>query len=240
MHPGVAYETSTDRIERKILLKAPLARVWRALSDAKEFGDWFGVDFKGKTFVAGNPVEDRSLSGYEHIVMEVIVERVVPERLLSWRWHPAASTRPSTIRRSRRRWSSSNSRRRRRHLAQRRRVRFRQNSTRRRAAAFRMNTSGWDGQMKILKSMSLRRKAAPANKSLQKCARYSRFGRRDALAADRALCVGGAMSITQLTSGTDITRQAITKHLDVLAAAGLVRDVKLDANDCGSSSRAIG
>ena len=42
-----------------------------------------------------------------------------------------------------------------------------------------------------------------------------------------ALCVGGAMSITQLTSGTDITRQAVTKHLNVLAAAGLVRDVKV-------------
>jgi DNA-binding transcriptional ArsR family regulator len=42
-----------------------------------------------------------------------------------------------------------------------------------------------------------------------------------------ALCVGGAMSITQLTSGTPISRQAITKHLDVLAAAGLVRDVKV-------------
>ena len=42
-----------------------------------------------------------------------------------------------------------------------------------------------------------------------------------------ALCVGGAMSITQLTSGTEISRQAITKHLGVLAAAGLVRDVKV-------------
>jgi DNA-binding transcriptional ArsR family regulator len=39
--------------------------------------------------------------------------------------------------------------------------------------------------------------------------------------------MGGAMSITQLTSGTEITRQAVTKHLDVLAAAGLVRDVKV-------------
>ena len=42
-----------------------------------------------------------------------------------------------------------------------------------------------------------------------------------------ALCLGGAMSITQLTAGTDITRQAITKHLGVLAAAGLVRDVRV-------------
>lgn len=41
------------------------------------------------------------------------------------------------------------------------------------------------------------------------------------------LCAGGAMSITQLTSGTEISRQAITKHLGVLAAAGLVRHVKV-------------
>src|SRR3979409_1483226 len=83
--------TSTDRIERKILLKAPLSRVWRALSDAKEFGDWFGVDFKGKSFVAGQPVRGKiTYPGYEHIVMEGVVERGVPEGLLSWRWHPAA------------------------------------------------------------------------------------------------------------------------------------------------------
>jgi DNA-binding transcriptional ArsR family regulator len=42
-----------------------------------------------------------------------------------------------------------------------------------------------------------------------------------------ALCVGGALSITQLTAGTAITRQAVTKHLNVLAAAGLVHDVKV-------------
>jgi uncharacterized protein YndB with AHSA1/START domain len=83
--------TSTDRIERKILLKAPRARVWRALSDAAEFGDWFGVDFKGKAFVAGKPVQGKvTYPGYEHISMEVQIERIVPERLLSWRWHPAA------------------------------------------------------------------------------------------------------------------------------------------------------
>jgi len=83
--------TSTDSIERKILLKAPRARVWRALSDAKEFGDWFGVDFNGKAFITGKPVRGQiTYPGYEHIVMEVLIERVVPERLLSWRWHPAA------------------------------------------------------------------------------------------------------------------------------------------------------
>ena len=83
--------TSTDRIERKILLKAPRSRVWRALSDAAEFGAWFGVDFTGKTFVAGKPVQGKvTYPGYEHVVMEVQIERMEPERLLSWRWHPAA------------------------------------------------------------------------------------------------------------------------------------------------------
>jgi uncharacterized protein YndB with AHSA1/START domain len=83
--------SSTDRIERKILLKAPLARAWRALSDAAEFGNWFGVDFKGKSFVEGEAVKGHiTYPGYEHLVMEVFIERVIPQRLLSWRWHPAA------------------------------------------------------------------------------------------------------------------------------------------------------
>src|SRR3984885_8036714 len=83
--------TSTDRIERTILLKAPRSRVWRALSNAADFGAWFGVDFKGKAFAAGKPVQGKiTYPGYEHIVMEVQIERIEPERLLSWRWHPAA------------------------------------------------------------------------------------------------------------------------------------------------------
>jgi uncharacterized protein YndB with AHSA1/START domain len=83
--------TSTDRIERKVLIKATRARVWRAVSDAAEFGSWFGVDFKGKSFVAGKHVQGKiTYPGYEHLTMEVLVENVVPERLLSWRWHPAA------------------------------------------------------------------------------------------------------------------------------------------------------
>jgi uncharacterized protein YndB with AHSA1/START domain len=83
--------TPTDRIERRVLLKASRARVWRALSNAEEFGNWFGVNFKGKTFVAGKSVQGKiTYPGYEHLVMEVLIERVEPERLLSWRWHPAA------------------------------------------------------------------------------------------------------------------------------------------------------
>ena len=81
---------STDRIERKILLKASRARVWRALSNAEEFGSWFGVRLQGQSFAPGQRTHGQvTHPGYEHLVFEVWIERVEPERLLSWRWHPA-------------------------------------------------------------------------------------------------------------------------------------------------------
>jgi uncharacterized protein YndB with AHSA1/START domain len=83
--------TSTDRIERQILLKAPRARVWRALTNAEEFGHWFGVNLKDKTFAVGKRTQGQiTYPGYEHIVFEIVIERMEPEKLLSWRWHPAA------------------------------------------------------------------------------------------------------------------------------------------------------
>src|ERR1700722_16076070 len=76
--------------------------------------------------------------------------------------------------------------------------------------------------------MSVRLKAPSKNKSLQNCAPvFAALGDETRLRLVAVLCMGGAMSITQLTLGTDITRQAVTKHLSVLAAAGLVRDVRL-------------
>jgi uncharacterized protein YndB with AHSA1/START domain len=83
--------SSTDRIEKSVRLKAPRSRVWRALADAGEFGDWFGVNFKGMSFKAGEAIRGKiTYPGFEHLIMEVVVEEVVPERLLSFRWHPAA------------------------------------------------------------------------------------------------------------------------------------------------------
>ena len=83
--------TSTDRIERQIHIKAPRSKVWRALADAESFGDWFGVALKGKRFVAGEPCEGNiTYPGYENLVWNVMVERIEPERLLSFRWHPYA------------------------------------------------------------------------------------------------------------------------------------------------------
>jgi uncharacterized protein YndB with AHSA1/START domain len=82
---------ATGRIEKKIVLRAPRSRVWRALADAEEFGAWFGADMKGATFAPGQWARGRiTYPGYEHLGMEVLVERMEPERLLSWRWHPNA------------------------------------------------------------------------------------------------------------------------------------------------------
>jgi len=82
---------STDRIEKDVIIKAPRARVWRALTDGREFGTWFGADLKGATFTPGAKVKGQITSrGYEHVTLELMVERVEPERLLSWRWHPHA------------------------------------------------------------------------------------------------------------------------------------------------------
>jgi DNA-binding transcriptional ArsR family regulator len=76
--------------------------------------------------------------------------------------------------------------------------------------------------------MSARPKPKSKDKSLRHSAPvFAALGDEVRLTLVTALCVGGAMSIAQLTHGMDITRQAVTKHLDVLAAAGLVRDVKV-------------
>lgn len=82
---------STNRIEKQVLLKAAGARVWRALSNADEFGAWFGVAFKGATFEPGKDVQGRiTHPGYETVVFNITIERMEPERLFSFRWHPYA------------------------------------------------------------------------------------------------------------------------------------------------------
>ena len=82
---------SSDRIERKILLKASRSHVWRALANAEAFGQWFGVALEGKRFVAGERTQGQiTYPGYEHLVWDVLVERVEPERVFSFRWHPYA------------------------------------------------------------------------------------------------------------------------------------------------------
>jgi uncharacterized protein YndB with AHSA1/START domain len=82
--------TSTDRIEKQIFLKAPRARVWRALTDSKEFGQWFQIVFT-ESFKPGATVKGRvTFPGYENMTMEFVIDAMEPERRFSYRWHPNA------------------------------------------------------------------------------------------------------------------------------------------------------
>ena len=106
---------NTDRIEKKILLRAPRKRVWRALTDSTEFGNWFGMKLEGP-FVPGetirgvivpttvNPEVAKGQKKYEGVPVDLTIEKVEPERLFSYRWHPYAvepgvdySTEPTTL-----------------------------------------------------------------------------------------------------------------------------------------------
>jgi uncharacterized protein YndB with AHSA1/START domain len=79
---------TSDRIEKVVVLRAPRPRVWRALTDSDEFGTWFGAQLAGP-FAPGARVSGRiTTPGYEHLMMELLVERVEPETLFSFRWHP--------------------------------------------------------------------------------------------------------------------------------------------------------
>jgi len=92
---------STDRIEKKILLHAPLKRVWRALSDSAEFGSWFGMKFDGP-FIPGAVMHSmivpttvdaqvaESQKPYEGIAFDITIEHMEPEHIFSFRWHPGA------------------------------------------------------------------------------------------------------------------------------------------------------
>jgi uncharacterized protein YndB with AHSA1/START domain len=82
--------TSTDRIEKRVVLRAPLSRVWRALTSAEEFGAWFGVKLDGP-FVEGAAVRGRiTHPKYTHLTMELQIQRIEPQRAFSFRWHPYA------------------------------------------------------------------------------------------------------------------------------------------------------
>ena len=93
--------SDTDRIEKKVLLRAPRERVWRAISDARQFGSWFGVEFDGP-FVAGATTIGKLVpttvdaevaqrqKQYQGFKFEFAIDRIEPQRLFSFRWHPFA------------------------------------------------------------------------------------------------------------------------------------------------------
>ena len=96
--------TTSDRIERQVFLKAPRSRVWRALTDSSQFGEWFGIR-ADSAFTAGARVRAVvTHPQYEGLIFDMLIEEVVPEHFFSWRWHPNAidgardySTEPTTL-----------------------------------------------------------------------------------------------------------------------------------------------
>lgn len=97
-------QQSTDRIEKRFDVRAPRARVWRALANANEFGAWFGIKLEG-AFAAGETTRGRlTIPNYDHLTLDIQVEQIEPERYFSYRWHPYAidpnvdySSEPTTL-----------------------------------------------------------------------------------------------------------------------------------------------
>ena len=80
----------TDRIEKQIDLKAPVSRVWRAITDHREFGEWFGVKLEGPFAVGQSTRGHITHPGYEHLQWEAAVTVMEPEHLFAFTWHPYA------------------------------------------------------------------------------------------------------------------------------------------------------
>ena len=79
-----------NRIEKHVDLKAAPPKVWRALTNHQEFGEWFGVKLEGP-FVTGRTVAGRlTYPGFEHMQWAVDVKKMETERLFSFTWHPFA------------------------------------------------------------------------------------------------------------------------------------------------------
>jgi uncharacterized protein YndB with AHSA1/START domain len=144
---------TTDRIEKHFEVRAERSRVWRAISDSVEFGTWFRMELD-RPFTPGATVIGRlTIPGYEHVTLEMQIEKVEPEGYFSYRWHPYAvdpaidyTAEPTTLVEF--------------HLEETTRGTaititesgFDRLPATRRAEAFRMNQAGWEGQSKKLES----------------------------------------------------------------------------------------
>jgi uncharacterized protein YndB with AHSA1/START domain len=145
--------TNTDRIEKKTVLRASRSKVFRAIANAEEFGEWFRVKLDGPFKEGATIFGQITYPGYEHLKMEMFVEKLEPESYVAFRWHPHAidvetdySAEPMTL------------------------VEFRLEETpggtaltvtesgfdrippARRAEAFRMNEGGWAAQLKNIEA----------------------------------------------------------------------------------------
>ena len=139
----------SDYVEKRVELKAPVSRVWRALTDHREFGEWFQVKLDGP-FVPGKTSTGHiTYPGYEHLKWEAAVRKIEPERYFSYTWHPYAvdpkkdysKESPTLVEFTLEKTSTGT-------LLVVRESGFEKIPAERRADAFRMNEGGWAQQMK--------------------------------------------------------------------------------------------
>jgi len=80
----------TDRIEKQVDIQAPVSRVWRALTDYNEFGEWFKVKLDGPFIVGQEATGAITHPGYEHVRWRAVVVAIEPEHRFAFTWHPYA------------------------------------------------------------------------------------------------------------------------------------------------------
>jgi uncharacterized protein YndB with AHSA1/START domain len=146
-----------SRIEKRMELKAPVSRIWRALTDYREFGEWFRVKLDGP-FVPGQVSRGQiTYPGYEHVKWEAVVQKMEPERLFSFTWpHPKSlgeddysqdySQEPTTLVEFRLEKTANGT------LLVLTESGFDQLPADRRLEAFRRNDGGWTEQMKNIET----------------------------------------------------------------------------------------
>jgi uncharacterized protein YndB with AHSA1/START domain len=148
----------SDRIAKEIVIRAPRSRVWQAVANPEEFGAWFKVDMTGVQFLPGQPVEGKmTYPGYEGMPFEMTIDRIEPEELFSFRWHPYGidpttdySSEPMTLVEFRLHDIPGGTR------LQITESGFDAIPLARRAEAFRMNEGGWEEQIHNLEAYATR------------------------------------------------------------------------------------
>jgi len=152
-----------DRIEKRIELKAPVSRVWRALTDHEQFGTWFQVRLEAPFEPGKEAVGRITHPGYEHVTWRAVVKEMIPERLFSLTWHPFAvdpsvdySTEPQTLIEFRLEPHGEGT------LLTLTESGFERIPAHRRAEAFRMNDGGWTQQMENIRRYVEDAAAGPA------------------------------------------------------------------------------
>ena len=149
----MSSRTSTDRIEKVVHLDAPRSRVWRALTDVRQFNAWFGSALTG-VFTPGAEVSGKlTFRNFEHVTMTLWIEAMEPERRFAFRWHPYAieagvdySAEPTTLVSFTLEEAAGGTRL---TIVE---SGFDAIPTSRRAIAFSKNSAGWDGQAKNLEN----------------------------------------------------------------------------------------